>query len=106
MKKYLRRTITITAINWRKKEDSSLEDGVLVQPYNTDKSHTCIDCNKEMRKHGWIDPRNHNLINGQNLVCPGDWIIIQSINDINIIEIMSPAVFEQRYEELLKESDY
>ena len=79
--KYRKKPVVIEATQWFKNGDhpkdkfnrSRNTEGKVVRRYNhpdTPSNHTCMQCQKMMCEHGWID-----TLEGGHVVCPGDFVI-------------------------------
>lgn len=95
MAKYRKKPVVIEAVQWLKHGDHTS-----VQPFVDSRNQTiegrafavspCEQCRKGKGKHGLIA-----TLEGEHIVCPGDWIIRGVKNELYPCK---PDIFEATYE--------
>jgi hypothetical protein len=82
MSKFRKKPVIVEATRWWKNGDHPddmvgkdwvLIEGKVVRRYNdpnTSGHALCVNCNRRLLEHGWID-----TLEGGHIVCPGDWVI-------------------------------
>ncbi len=109
MVKYRKRPVVIEATQWFKNGDHPLDtrevfvddetgkpfagEGAIVRYFrrpDVDGDEVCPTCSRVMNDHGWID-----TLEGQHIVCPGDWIITGIAGGFFSCK---PCMFEATYE--------
>jgi len=88
MPKFRKKPVVIEATQWFKYGDHPEVIKNFLHPHN----NPCIQCRKKLKDHGRI-----NTLEGNHIVCPGDWIITGVAGEKYPCK---PDIFQETYEKV------